>query len=174
MIPPCLTLSIIRYGSRVKWSNPGNGVAPSPTPWCSSYRKGSLRVTLDYGRLTMIYVTTFLLMLYFHLVYISMYFDHFEGSYDIWNHFSFNALFPSGLHLYVLWSFWRKLWYMKPLFFQCSISIWFTFLCTLIILKESYDIWNHFSFNALFPSGLHLYVLWSFRRKLWYMKPLFF
>ena len=25
------------------------GVAPSPTPWCSSYRKGSLRVTLDYG-----------------------------------------------------------------------------------------------------------------------------
>ena len=26
------------------------GVAPSPTSWCSSYRKGSLRVTLDYGR----------------------------------------------------------------------------------------------------------------------------
>ena len=50
LIPPCLTFSIIRYGSRVKWSNPGNGVAPSPTPWCSSYRKGSLRVTLDYGR----------------------------------------------------------------------------------------------------------------------------
>ena len=158
--------------------------------------------TLIILKEAMIYETTFLLMLYFHLVYISMYFDHFEGSYDIWNHFSFNALFPSGLHLYVLWSFWRKLWYMKPLFFQCSISIWFTFLCTLIILKEamiyettfllmlyfhlvyismyfdhfegSYDIWNHFSFNALFPSGLHLYVLWSFWRKLWYMKPLFF
>ena len=27
------------------------GVAPSPTPWCSSYRKWSLRVTLDYSRL---------------------------------------------------------------------------------------------------------------------------
>ena len=26
------------------------GVAPSPTPWCSSYRKGSLWVTLDNGR----------------------------------------------------------------------------------------------------------------------------
>ena len=26
------------------------GVAPTPTPWCSSYRKGSLRVTLDHGR----------------------------------------------------------------------------------------------------------------------------
>ena len=25
-------------------------VAPSLTPWCSSYRKGSLRFTLDYGR----------------------------------------------------------------------------------------------------------------------------
>ena len=24
------------------------GVAPFPTSWCSSYRKGSLRVTLDY------------------------------------------------------------------------------------------------------------------------------
>ena len=34
---PCLALSIIRCTSRVKWSNPGNGVAPSPTPCCSSY-----------------------------------------------------------------------------------------------------------------------------------------
>ena len=28
---------IIRYGSRVKWSNPGKGVTPFPTAWCSSY-----------------------------------------------------------------------------------------------------------------------------------------
>ena len=49
-IPPGLTLSIIRYGSRVKWSNPGKGVVPSPTPCCSCYLKGSLRVCLDYGR----------------------------------------------------------------------------------------------------------------------------
>ena len=59
-MPLCLTLSIIRYGSRLKWRNPGKGVAPFPTPWCSSYRKGSLRVTLDYGRqfylLTYIYI----------------------------------------------------------------------------------------------------------------------
>ena len=47
---PCLTLSIIRYGSRRKWSNPRKGVAPSPTPQCSRYGKGSLRVTLNYGR----------------------------------------------------------------------------------------------------------------------------
>ena len=37
LIPPSLTLSDIRYVSRVKWSNPGKGVAPSPTPRCSSY-----------------------------------------------------------------------------------------------------------------------------------------
>ena len=37
LIPPCLTLSNIRYVSRVKWRNPGKGVAPSPTPQCSSY-----------------------------------------------------------------------------------------------------------------------------------------
>ena len=30
LMPPCLTLRIIRYGSRVKWSYPGKGVAPSP------------------------------------------------------------------------------------------------------------------------------------------------
>ena len=50
LMPPCLTLSIIRDGSRVKWGNPGKRVAPSPKHWCSSYRKGCLRVTLDYSR----------------------------------------------------------------------------------------------------------------------------
>ena len=50
MIPPWLILSNIRYVSRIKWYNPGKGVASSPTSQCSSYRKGSLRVTLDYGR----------------------------------------------------------------------------------------------------------------------------
>ena len=50
LIPPCLTLSIIRYVSRVKWSHPGKGVAPSPTPRCSSYWKESLQVALDYSR----------------------------------------------------------------------------------------------------------------------------
>ena len=38
---PCLTLSIIRYKSRVKWSNP---VVLFPKPWCSSYWQGSLRL----------------------------------------------------------------------------------------------------------------------------------
>ena len=57
-IPPCLKLSILRYGSMIKWSNPGNGIAPSPTSWCSSYWKGSLRFIPDYGRqLYFLYIT---------------------------------------------------------------------------------------------------------------------
>ena len=32
-----------------KWSNPRKELANSPTPWCSSYWKGSLLVTLDYS-----------------------------------------------------------------------------------------------------------------------------
>ena len=31
------------------------GLAPSPTPWCSSYRKGSLQITLDKGRQLLLY-----------------------------------------------------------------------------------------------------------------------
>ena len=50
MIPPCLTLSNIRYVSRVKWRNPGKGVSPCRTPRCSSYWKGSPLVPLKYGR----------------------------------------------------------------------------------------------------------------------------
>ena len=50
LLPPCLILSIIRYVSRVKWRNPGKGVAPFPTPRCSSNSKGSLRATLESSR----------------------------------------------------------------------------------------------------------------------------
>ena len=46
LIPPYLTLSSNRYVWRVKWSDIGKGVAPSPTHRCCSYWKGSLRVFL--------------------------------------------------------------------------------------------------------------------------------
>ena len=42
LILPSLTLSIIRYGSRVNWSYPGNEVASFHTPRYCSYWKGSL------------------------------------------------------------------------------------------------------------------------------------
>ena len=68
----CLTLSIVRYVSRVKWSNRGKGVAPSPTPRCSSYRKGSLRVTLDYGR-QLYFTLIYRYICYSYIIYIYIY-----------------------------------------------------------------------------------------------------
>ena len=50
LMPPCLTLSNIRFISRVKWSNPRKGVTPFSTPQCNSYYKGSFRVAFDYSR----------------------------------------------------------------------------------------------------------------------------
>ena len=50
MVLDCLILGIMRYGSTVKWSNPGNGVVPSPRTLCRSCWNGSLQVTLDYSR----------------------------------------------------------------------------------------------------------------------------
>ena len=56
----------VRIKGKVEQSR--EGVAPSPTHWCSSYRKGSLRVTLDYGRQLFtffyLYLARFLLMVY--------------------------------------------------------------------------------------------------------------
>ena len=65
LISSCLTLSIIRYGSRIKWSSLAKGAAPSPTPRCSSYWKGRLRVAFDYGRPTII--TTIYIYIYIYI-----------------------------------------------------------------------------------------------------------
>ena len=43
----------------MKWSNPGKGVAPSHTPWCSSYWKGSLLVILDYSSQLYLYINRY-------------------------------------------------------------------------------------------------------------------
>ena len=73
LIPPCLTFNIIRYISRIKCTNPGNGVAPSQTPLCSSYLKGSLWVALDYSfqvYFLLIFILLFILSLSLIYVYI--------------------------------------------------------------------------------------------------------
>ena len=49
LMPRSLTLNIKRYKSGVKWTDPGNSVAPSTTPRYSSNWKESLRVVLDNG-----------------------------------------------------------------------------------------------------------------------------
>ena len=40
------TLSIIKYRTRVKWSNPGKGVATSPTSQCSGIEKRAFGLPL--------------------------------------------------------------------------------------------------------------------------------
>ena len=45
------------YEIWIKWSNPRKGVVPFPTPWCSSYWKGNLRVALDYSHQLYVYIT---------------------------------------------------------------------------------------------------------------------
>ena len=66
MMPPCLTLNIIKYGSKVKLSNPGKRVADFLTPWGCSYQKGSLRITLDYGH--QLYLLTIQLNIRLHAI----------------------------------------------------------------------------------------------------------
>ena len=52
LIPPMLNTQNDQVQIKRKWSNPGKRVAPSLTPQCSTYSKGSLRIALDNGRLT--------------------------------------------------------------------------------------------------------------------------
>ena len=61
----------VRIKGKVEQSR--EGVAPSPTPWCSSYRKGSLWVTLDYGR-----------QLYFIYIHLCMYIHQYIYIYIYW------------------------------------------------------------------------------------------
>ena len=58
MVLDASLLSTQHYKVRIKGKveQSRKEVAPSPTHWCSSYRKGSLRVTLDYGRQLFIYI----------------------------------------------------------------------------------------------------------------------
>ena len=70
----------VRIKGKVEQSR--EGVAPSPTPWCSSYRKGSLRVTLDCGRqLFYIYLGNFhgSLILRRMILYINIILDNYTN-----------------------------------------------------------------------------------------------
>ena len=59
-----------QYVSRIKWSNPGKRVAPSATLWCSSYWKGSLQVTLNYGCQLYLYISINIFQKYFIILSI--------------------------------------------------------------------------------------------------------
>ena len=62
----------VRIKGKVEQSR--EGIAPSPTPLCSSYRKGILMVTLDYGRqlYLLIYISIYLSLSLYIYIYIYM------------------------------------------------------------------------------------------------------
>ena len=60
--------SHIRYISRVKWSNPGKGVALYLTCQCCSYWKGSLLLALDYSH--QVYLIYLLQLTEIYFIYI--------------------------------------------------------------------------------------------------------
>ena len=64
----------VRIKGKVEQSR--EGVAPSPTHWCSSYRKGSLQVTLDYGRQLYLYIYIYI-YIYIYNVRVRVYFHAF-------------------------------------------------------------------------------------------------
>ena len=94
LMPPGLTPSIIRYGSRVKWSNTGKGVAASPTPWYCSYRKGAFGSLSTKGR-----------QLYF--TYSNYITNHINSNHDTIN---FILLLTSEVESYQK----LKEWYLMP------------------------------------------------------------
>ena len=76
----------VRIKGKVEQSR--EGVAPSPTPWCSSYRKGNLRVTLDNGHqlYLLIYKNSIHHMFIYIYIYISIWVILFELFYLLYKH----------------------------------------------------------------------------------------
>ena len=58
LMRPYLTLNVIRYVSRVNWRNPEEGVAPSSTPWSSSFEKGAFGFpSTTFANFTLFYIS---------------------------------------------------------------------------------------------------------------------
>ena len=74
LIPPCLTLSFIRYVWRVKWSNQGKGVVPSPSPRVVAIENGAF----GSPSITVANFTTLLIYVYIYIyIYICGFFNKF-------------------------------------------------------------------------------------------------
>ena len=125
--PRSKTQKIMWYRSRVKWSKLGKGVAPSPTPWCSSYWKGSLQVTLGYGH-----------QLYFTYIYTDIVFIFFYHISPVFIQFFFPFFPPSFLFMHT-----NKLsFFIILIYFVCSFPFLFSFCLNLILIYSFFLIPN--------------------------------
>ena len=106
MIPPCLTLSNIKYVSRVEWNNPGKGVALSPTLQCSSYWKGSLLVTLNYGHLLFLFIQYSIIskdIIIFPLLFGQTFFSLLVLSWILSKSLRWIIIITNSIYLYYIW-----------------------------------------------------------------------
>ena len=114
-----------------KWSNPGNGVESFPTPWYSSYWKGSLWVILDFSRLTIYNVN-----LYFLVIYNSRDFKHINNTNK--NIHSWNIsiyMLHSNIHVHYIFVFQEFL----TTFFSCFLQIVWIY-ATIRLWGKSYSV----------------------------------
>ena len=74
---PCLTLTIIRYVSIVRWGKPERGVATYPLQRCSSYWPGNIQLPLDYShqlyKYIYIYIYIYIIKMLCLYIYIYIY-----------------------------------------------------------------------------------------------------
>ena len=106
LITHSLTLSNIRWGLRINWSNPGKRVAPTPIfRW---YWKGSLLIALDYGRQLYLYMDYFKEMaLTFTSQKPSMWLKYADETFLLWSNQEdvqvqidhVDSIHPSGVYL---------------------------------------------------------------------------
>ena len=132
---------IIRYVSRVKWSNPGKGVSPYPTPQCGSYWKKSLRVTLDYGRQ-------------------QLYFIHFNTHTHTHTHTHiYKNIYIITSNIYI-WIFWER-WLIFKLLISSKCFICFKFC--LLYSKLGDCLWRKHHHNINHSSLVSWVLLHSHR-----------
>ena len=97
LMPPYLTFCIIRYESMIKWSNPRNGVAPSPTPRCIEKEAfGSLSTTVT--KFTYVYIYP----LYFILFSFADISHNYLTSFFLFFHFFLQLFFLSSFFSFFL------------------------------------------------------------------------
>ena len=158
LIPPCLTLSNIRYVSRVKWSNPRKGVAPSPTPQCSSYWKGSLLV----ANFTYLIIITSLLESFSNNVSWWSFTEVRATASLLWSPGLFSVFLPIST---MLWSVCSRLLLWSPIplvFFPSLLKLFVVHQLQLVLPSPSCN--TSFFFPILWqePSFVNLFAFFLF------------